>query len=382
MQALEEAVQQRIRRLPAQRQAQLAQSRERALLVAPPASRVVVPVARRSRLLLPLSLGVAACAVAFVATFYWPALLSSGLLPGGLDAPIGGDGAPRIRSERLPPAEPPAARFEPGFARAAHRDFALLADPDGLRRAQTLPLMAWYAAELAAARPATVAPLVPATATDEMARAPGAPVVADMAGTRPVIRAPVPGAVLPGSFAAQLEQLPAALRAPLRAQLATWSGWNEAQRAGWIERQRAWDALPAGERGRQREHYAAWRALPSSARDEVAAAALAFALLPEPEQQALHARFAELDRSSQRGWLLGPALGADYPKLQPLLAQLPEAEHAPLLAVLHAMDAAGRADLAVLAQRVPPQERSALRRALLSTAADNRGAWLRMRLEQ
>ena len=140
--------------------------------------------------------------------------------------------------------------------------------------------------------------------------------------------------------------------------------------------------MPVGERGKQREHYAAWRALPSTARGEVAAAALAFALLPELEQQALHARFAALDRSSQRGWLLGPALGADYPKLQPLLAQLPEAEHAPLLAVLQAMDAAGRADLAVLAQRVPPQERAALRRALLSTSADNRGAWLRMRLEQ
>jgi hypothetical protein len=80
--------------------------------------------------------------------------------------------------------------------------------------------------------------------------------------------------------------------------------------------------------------------------------------------------------------LLGPALGADYPKLQPLLAQLPEAEHAPLLAALQAMDAVERADLAVLAQRVPPQERAALRRALLSTSVGNRGAWLRTRLEQ
>ena len=47
-------------------------------------------------------------------------------------------------------------------------------------------------------------------------------------------------------------------------------------------------------------------------------------------------------------------------------------EHAPRL----------RADLDVLAQRVPPQERDALVRDLLSTSDVNRAAWLRARLEQ
>src|SRR5688572_3676973 len=205
LQSLEEAVQQRIRRLPAQRQMQLAQSRERALRGAPPAPRVVVAAVRSSRVLLPLWLGVAACAVAFVGTFYWSELLSSSVLPAGLGARSDGDGAPRIRSERLPPAEPPAARFDPAFATAAHRDFALLADPDGMRQAQALPLLAWYAAELAAARPATTAPLLPATGTAEVvAPVANAPVVVAAASTGSVIRAPVPGAFLPASFEAQL----------------------------------------------------------------------------------------------------------------------------------------------------------------------------------
>ena len=83
--------------------------------------------------------------------------------------------------------------------------------------------------------------------------------------------------------------------------------------------------MPAASAAEQREHYAAWQALPPRQQAQVAAAALAFAALPETEQQALHARFAALDRSSQRGWLLGPALGADYRRLQPLLAQVPAA---------------------------------------------------------
>ena len=383
LQALEEALQHRIRRLPAQRLMQLAQLRERALLGTSPAPRVVVPPLRRSRVLLPLWLGVGACALAFAATFWptlGPAMLASDVLPPGLAARVRGDGMPRIRITPLPRAEPPAARFDADFARAAHRDFALLADPDGLRQAQTLPLMAWYAAELAAARLADAPPALPVGEAAAPLAEP--PALAGSMPAMPAIPARPAGAYVLAPLAAQLQQLPAGLRAPLRAQFASWSGWTDAQRASWIERQHAWDRLSAAERGRQREHYAAWRALPATARGDVATTALAFALLPQQEQQELQARFAALDRSHQRGWLLGPALGADYPKLQPLLAQLPDGEHAPLLAALLAMDAGERADLGVLAHRVPPQERDALRRALLSTSADNRGAWLRTRLEQ
>jgi hypothetical protein len=104
--------------------------------------------------------------------------------------------------------------------------------------------------------------------------------------------------------------------------------------------------------------------------------------LPEDQRQALRERFDALDSSERRGWLLGPVLGADYPALQPLLAQVPEAEHAPLLAVLRAMSPGQRRDLAVLVQRTPPQERGSLRRELVSTAAGSRDQWLWSRLER
>ena len=108
----------------------------------------------------------------------------------------------------------------------------------------------------------------------------------------------------------------------------------------------------------------------------------AFAQRTPEEQAALRAQFDALEPLDQRGWLLGPAIGVDYPKLQPLLAQLPEAQHAPMLRALRRMTNAERADLSVLAQRVPPQDRADLVRALLSTADDRRGAWLQMRLAQ
>jgi hypothetical protein len=41
-----------------------------------------------------------------------------------------------------------------------------------------------------------------------------------------------------------------------------------------------------------------------------------------------------------------------------------------------------RADLAVLAQRTPPQQRDALRRGLLSTSDANRAVWLQAQLER
>src|SRR5690606_23319234 len=67
---------------------------------------------------------------------------------------------------------------------------------------------------------------------------------------------------------------------------------------------------------------------------------------------------------------------------QPLLMQVPAAQREPLLAVLHELSALQLDDLATLAQRTPPQERDALRRELLSTAATSRTAWLRQRLRR
>lgn len=152
------------------------------------------------------------------------------------------------------------------------------------------------------------------------------------------------------------------------------------QRAEYTQRMAAWDSLPITERGTQRERYLAWRALGAIEQAQVSAAAATFASLPEAQQQAVRQQFTALDASTQRGWLLGPDLGADYPKLHPLLAQLPAEQHTPLLVALRVMGAAERADLARLAQRLPPQQRADLLRGLLATPVAERGAWLRLRL--
>lgn len=325
-QALEAAVQQQLQSLSPQRLAHLAQLRERALLgqPAPPPRAPVTATRPRTPWRWPVALswlGLAACVAGFAATFFWSHP------PGDADDVLPG------RSEALPPAAAPAARFDADFAASSHRDFALLADPEGLRKAQTLPLSAWYVAELAKA-----------------------PVAVSAA---PVMDIAAPGPALPP---------------------ASWAEMGASQRAGYLQRMATWDALPAAERGAQRERYHARQALNAVEQAQVDTAAQAFAGLPEAEQQAVRQRFAALDASVQRGWLLGPDLGADYPKLYPLLAQLPAEQHAPLLVALRVMGAAERADLARLAQRLPPQQRADLLRGLLATPVADRGAWLRLRV--
>lgn len=177
-------------------------------------------------------------------------------------------------------------------------------------------------------------------------------------------------------------QLQPLQRAQLRQRAATWTGWTAAERADFSARAAAWDALPPSPRGERRERYRAWQALPPQERAMVRAAMRRHAALPLEEQLVLRAQFDALDRSHRRGWLLGPTLGADYPALQPLLAQVPAADHAALLQVLRAMTPQQRVDLAVLVQRTPPQERDNLRRALVSTSAANRQQWLWLQLER
>jgi hypothetical protein len=71
-----------------------------------------------------------------------------------------------------------------------------------------------------------------------------------------------------------------------------------------------------------------------------------------------------------------------WPRLQPLLMQVPVAEREALLAALHELSPLQLDDLATLAQRTPPQERDALRRELLTTSRANRAAWLQERLHR
>lgn len=196
--------------------------------------------------------------------------------------------------------------------------------------------------------------------------------VAGLATAAPLLR----------SFDRVLPLLPPAERARLEQRAATVRGWSAAERAAHLARVAAWDALPAATRAARRERYVAWRALPPDERARLAHARAAFAALAPAQREALQARFDALDGSVRRGWRLGPTLGADYDRLQPLLAQVPEAEHAPLLRTLRAMTSVQRSELARLVQRTPPQERAALRRELASTAAAQRDAWLYERLQR
>ncbi len=186
---------------------------------------------------------------------------------------------------------------------------------------------------------------------------------------------------LPPSLRESVDALPPALRAQVLARQAQLNVLTAAELQRLQRRLTQWEALDATQQRARREAWASWQALPPLEQAILRSTARIFAALPTDEQQALRARYAALDVSERRGWTLGPVLGGDYPKLHPLLAQVPQDEHAALLATLRAMSPGERADLAVLAQRTPPQEREALRRELLSTAASQRAIWLRGRVD-
>lgn len=180
----------------------------------------------------------------------------------------------------------------------------------------------------------------------------------------------------------RIGKLPAPLQKQLKARQAKLQAMTPKQRQLLQQRVAAWDALPLAERRSRREYWQAWQALPPGEQWQLRTAVQQFVALPQAQQQALRAQFGKLDGSDRRGWLLGPSLGADYPGLRPLLMQVPEAQRAPLLAILRTMPPGERLDLITLAQRSAPQERDALRRELISTPAVNRTGWLQSRLQQ
>jgi len=187
---------------------------------------------------------------------------------------------------------------------------------------------------------------------------------------------------LPPGLLERAQALPAPTGAELQRHAAMLATMTPGQRAAFRQRVVEWDAqVPARQRER-REAWQAWLALPVTERERLQAAASDYAALPVEKQQALRAQYDALDGSDQRGWLLGPVLGADYPKLHALVAQVPAAQRDALLAALRSLSPAGRADLAVLAQRTPPQARDALRTQLLAVPMPRRDTWLRERLDR
>lgn len=187
---------------------------------------------------------------------------------------------------------------------------------------------------------------------------------------------------LPADLARVVPLLPAPQRQAIQAHARQWAAWSPAERRAFAERARAWDALAPAVRAERRAAWAAWLALPPVERAQLRAAAAREALLDPATRQALRAQFDALDASERHGWRLGPVLGVDYPRLQPLLAQVPADERDGLLRALRAMTPAERERLATLVWRTPPQGRDALRRELASTSDANRSGWLALRLER
>jgi hypothetical protein len=147
------------------------------------------------------------------------------------------------------------------------------------------------------------------------------------------------------------------------------------------QRMRDWDALPAAERARLRGPFAAWQALSLGEREQVRAAAARWATLAPEQQQALRDAFERLPSDRREDWWLGPEIGAGFAQLRPLFAFVPAADRQALLVMLRDLSPAARADLALLARRLPAHERETLRRELIAAPASERDAIIRSRLE-
>ena len=184
---------------------------------------------------------------------------------------------------------------------------------------------------------------------------------------------------LPPELEAVAARLPAQERERLLQRQQRLAELGPEARAALAARLAEWDALPEEEKRAQREAWAAWRELPADERARMRQARARFEALPRERQAALRQRFDAMDGTVRRGWLLGPVLGGDWPRLHPLFAQVPAGERQAVLEALRGLSRQGRADLAVLAQRTPPEAREAVRRELLSLPPEAREAWLRER---
>lgn len=157
---------------------------------------------------------------------------------------------------------------------------------------------------------------------------------------------------------------------------------SPADAAPLAERMRAWDRLPATERGWQRGAWQAWQALPIDERAALRATAVRYAALPAPEQAELRARFDEQPPDARAGWWLGPRLGLEWPRVAALFAYVDEQQRDAVVALLRAASPADLHALERLAQSTPPEERDAVRATLLSLPAAQRSAWLEARFSR
>ena len=144
----------------------------------------------------------------------------------------------------------------------------------------------------------------------------------------------------------------------------------------------AFARLDAQQQRQRRADYAAWRALPESERERIRQAAARFNALPADQQQRLREQFQAQDQAFREGWRLGPQLGLEFPKLHGLFGFVPPEQRDATLAVLHQLSPVQLAQLALVAQRTPPQERDRVRAAFLAVPATERDAWLKRQAGQ
>ncbi|HDS1102301.1 DUF3106 domain-containing protein [Stenotrophomonas maltophilia] len=140
--------------------------------------------------------------------------------------------------------------------------------------------------------------------------------------------------------------------------------------------------LDAQQQRQRRADYAAWRALPEGERERIRQAAARFNALPADQQQRLRQQFQAQDQAFREGWRLGPQLGLEFPKLHGLFGFVPPEQRETALAVLRQLSPAQLAQLTLVAQRTPPQERDAVRSAFLAVPAAERDAWLKRQAGQ
>lgn len=137
-----------------------------------------------------------------------------------------------------------------------------------------------------------------------------------------------------------------------------------------------WQQLSPEQRRQRRADYAAWRAMSEAERQRVRQAAERFAALPPAKQQELRDSFNAQDRAFRDGWRLGPLLGEHFGRLQGMFGYVPEDQRQATLVALRQLTPSQVAQLTLVAQRTPPQQRDAVRTEFLSVAPSQRDAWL------
>ncbi len=354
--ALRERLHRQVKTLPESRTASLAALRARILEDVPEAlplpPKPLSPVWRRVAWA-----ALALLAMGFAATFWTPAPV---LPPGGTEA---------LPNEPVPVPAAAASDW------VTHPDYTQLVAPGDESLASDLALLSWIASGEAGELPEALengSGVVPANATAGAPERPSAVAAfQDLPQAQRALLAPL-AAAWPGLEPATLQRL--------QANAAHWLSLDPAERDALAVTMRTWDSLPAAERARRRGPFAAWESLSPDERRRVRAVAASLGGLIPAQRQALRDGYEKLPADQRQDWWLGPEIGAGFAQLRPLFAFVPEDERSTLLSLLRELSPEARVDLALLARRLPANQRESLRRDLVAAPAAEREALIRARV--